>query len=357
MSGGVDSSVAAMKLVEDDFNVTGVTFRLPYFSGAGNTTDKCCGTAGIEDARRVCHNLGIRHYTLDFREKFDQHVLQNFYDEYSKGRTPNPCILCNDKLKFGALIELAKSMNADSVATGHYVRKSFSELTGCFELLKGVDGEDQSYFLFSLSQEQLKYAHFPLGNLTKEQVRSEALEAGLKVHDKPKSQDLCFVPGDRYQDLFRQKKSEMLQKGNIRHIDGKVLGRHDGIALYTVGQRKGLGIAWTEPLYVLELSPESNEIIVGERRHLSKNIVDLKNVNWILPAPEINKPFCAVVKIRFRHPGASALVCRKDNDAARVIFDSPQNAPTPGQAAVFYKGENILGGGIIHNSCKKEQGS
>ncbi len=350
MSGGVDSSVAAMLLAENGVDVTGVTFRLPFYGERGEVKGRCCGVSGIEDARRVCRRLGIKHYVLDYREIFERTVFENFCSEYRKGRTPNPCIRCNDLLKFGVLAETAMAMGVSTVASGHYVQRLFNGRDWVYELHKGLEGVDQSYFLFSLSQEQLSRAFFPLGAMTKEQVRKIAKSAGLNTHDKPKSQDLCFLPDGGYGRLLKKRYPKLCTIGEIRHVSGRKLGRHDGAVSYTIGQRKRLGIAWKEPLYVVGIDASENVVVAGEKRYLQKSSLMAGELNWISGAPEIGEPIRCVVKIRFRHHGTWATVRRAAGGKARVDFDEPQTAPAPGQAAVFYSGRRVIGGGFIESS-------
>lgn len=348
MSGGVDSSVAAMLLVEKGLEVTGITLRLPFY-GSEKTGGACCGTSGMEDARKVCRRLGIKHYVLDYREIFKRTVLKNFFDQYRTGRTPNPCVRCNEWIKFGALLETAEAMGTDAVATGHYVRKRYNGDTGRCELLTGRKGEDQSYFLFSLSQSRLSRAVFPLGELTKVQVRKMARRAGLRTHDSPKSQDLCFLPDGRYGDLIGRECPDLLTDGDVVHVSGRKLGRHRGIALYTVGQRRGLGIAWREPLYVVDIDHENNRLVVGEKRHVRRTGIVVGELNWISPPPE-DGLIRAGVRIRFRHPRSEASLRLLQNGRVSVQFDRAQTAPAPGQAAVFYSGDRVLGGGFIEKT-------
>ncbi len=350
MSGGVDSSVTAALLVEQGVETTGVTFRLPHYTDDSSAEGLCCGVSGIKDARRVCQRLGIKHYVLDYRDKFENTVMKNFYEEYARGRTPNPCVRCNDWLKFGSLMQTARNMDIPTVVTGHYVRSRYNDETLRYELIKGSDNEDQSYFLFTLSQDQLSHACFPLGALSKEEVRKKALQAGLAVHDKSKSQDLCFLPNGRYGDLFKDRRPELLKPGDIVHVSGKKIGRHNGVALYTIGQRKGLGIAWHEPLYVVDIHPAKRELIVGGEEDVQRKEIRVENLNWIaIPPPKAGEGLQAEVKIRFRHEGAGATVTVDSEDKAVVVFDVPQKAPTPGQAAVFYREDFVLGGGFIQS--------
>ncbi len=350
MSGGVDSSVAAMLLAENGVNVTGITFRVPFYGELDEGEGRCCGASGIEDARRVCRKLGIKHYVVDYREIFERTVFKNFCSEYRNGRTPNPCIRCNDLLKFGVLAETAMAMGVSTVATGHYVQRLFNDCEGAYELHKGLEGVDQSYFLFSLSQEQLSRAFFPLGAMSKERVRKIAKNVGLSTHDKPKSQDLCFLPDGGYGRFLKKRYPKLGTAGEIRHVSGRRLGRHDGTVSYTIGQRKRLGIAWKEPLYVVGIDASENVVVAGEKRYLQKKSLTLGELNWISGQPEIGEPICCVVKIRFRHSGARATVRRMADGKARVDFDEPQAAPAPGQAAVFYIESRVIGGGFIESS-------
>jgi len=349
MSGGVDSSLAAALLVGQGSQVVGASFRLPHFGPEDGGESACCGDRGIEDARRVADKLGIPFYALDYREKFERTVLADFRREYLCGRTPNPCVRCNDWLKFGFLLESAAALESERVATGHYARCAFNPQTGRHELHAAPGEEDQSYFLFALSQEQFSRALFPVGSMTKDQVRRMAAEIGLPVHDRPKSQDLCFLPQGGYRELLRRQCPELFRPGPIVHVGGQVIGEHRGIACYTVGQRRGLKVAWREPLYVVALDAGQNRVVVGEHRHLMRRELVVSELNWIaLEAPA--GAFRASVRIRYRHPGGLATVEPEGDGRVRVSFDEPQEAPTPGQAAVFYDGGRVLGGGFIESA-------
>ena len=345
MSGGVDSSTAAALLLEQGWETVGVSMRLPHFGPEDGRERACCGERAIEDARAVAGRLGIPFYPLNFREKFERTVITDFCSQYGSGRTPNPCVRCNQWVKFGLLFETASALGAEHVATGHYARKILNAQTGRCELHTARGPEDQSYFLFALSQEQLGRALFPLGDYGKAEARRIAAERGLPVHDKPASQDLCFLPDGGYRQLLRERYPELFRTGLIVHVSGRVLGNHEGIACYTIGQRKGLRIAWREPLYVVELDVAGNRVIVGEKQHVLRGEIRVGELNWIaFDAPP--ESFRANVRIRHRHRPAPATI-HADGAGVRVTFDESQEAPTPGQAAVFYEGGCVLGGGFI----------
>jgi len=265
---------------------------------------------------------------------------------YGRGLTPNPCVRCNERVKFALLSEAAREMGAGCVATGHHARVTLNESTGRYELRAGRGREDQSYFLFALSQEQLSHTLFPVGDYTKPEVRRMARARGLPVHDKPGSQDLCFLPDGQYRSLLRARRAELFRPGEIVHVSGEVLGQHEGVAAYTVGQRRGLRVPWREPLYVVALEPARNRVIVGEKEHVLRRAVTVRELRWCA-MPEATEPFRATVRIRHRHRPAPARVIPTGEDGVRVEFDEPQEAPAPGQAAVFYEGETVLGGGFI----------
>ncbi len=343
MSGGVDSSVAAALLAEEGFEAAGVAMRLPSPDGEPAPDSPCCGVRGIEDARRVAAKIGIAFYALDFREEFRRAVIEDFVAAYAAGRTPNPCVRCNERLKFGRLLEKARAVGADHVATGHYARKDAAD--GRRLLRAGRGDDDQSYFLYALSQEQLGAAVFPVGDMTKDEVRRIARERALPVHDKPASQDLCFLPDGRYREFLRERCPQAFRPGPIMHVSGRVLGEHEGIAGFTVGQRRGLGVAHSEPLYVVEVRPEENAVVVGEREHVMREEILVGGVNWIAAPPE--GALSALVRIRYNHPGGRAELTPAGDGRVRVRFAEPQQAPCPGQAAVFYDGDLVLGGGTI----------
>lgn len=344
MSGGVDSSLAAALLAERGDDVLGVGLRFPDVPApAGRAT--CCGMAGMEDARAVAEHLDIPFYVLDYREAFESAVIRPFCQAYARGETPNPCIPCNTDLKFGKLLALAQALDVDSVATGHYARVERDERTGAPRLLRGLDREhDQSYFLYGLSREQLACALFPVGELTKAQVRDEAHRRGLPVADKPASQDICFVGPEGYAALVASYEPAAAQPGPILDGEGRQLGVHRGLAAYTVGQRRGLGVAAAEPLYVTGLDPARNAVLVGPLDVTLISAVQVERVNWLgdeRPA----EPLRLAVQTRYRSDSVPATV-QLDGSAAYVQFQAPQRRVAPGQAVVFYDGERTMGGGV-----------
>ncbi len=350
MSGGVDSSAAAALLLEQGFDVVGITLKLWPQDCVSRAEDKCCGPQAVADARAVAHRLGIPFYLVDEAEDFQREVVQYFADEYRAGRTPNPCVMCNEKLKFGTLLRRAKSLGADKVATGHYARVERDPATGRYLLKRGKDlRKDQSYFLFSLRQEQLARTCFPLGELTKADTRDIARESALKTADKEESMEICFVPDNDYGRFLQQAKLVEKHRGEIVDLTGKVLGHHDGIEFFTIGQRRGIGIAAAKPLYVLDLDAVRNRVVVGDEADLERDSLVAERCNWIFseePPSEIE----ALVKIRYNHAGTRATIRSGPGGTAVVRFHEPQRAITPGQACVFYDGEVVLGGGWISRS-------
>ncbi len=349
MSGGVDSAVAAAILKDKGFEVIGMTM---CFSGAGEKypargsgRPSCCGLSGIEDARRVCHTLGIKHYVLNFSRILQEKVVDNFCSEYLSGRTPNPCVLCNQYVKFTALLNKARALDARYLATGHYARITGN---GPFSLEKGRDSrKDQSYFLYRLSQQQLKHILFPLGGYTKEQVRALARKRELPVAEKPGSQEICFLPDNDYRSFLKKRlgqREKCLQPGPVVDRSGNIIGEHKGCAFYTVGQREGLGIALGRPAYIINIDAPGNRITVGSKEDAFGRSFLVENAHFILKAPKIK--IAAKVKIRYNSKEAGATILPLKG-AYKVVFTKPQFAITPGQSAVFYQKGAILGGGLI----------
>jgi tRNA-uridine 2-sulfurtransferase len=350
MSGGVDSSVAAALMAEAGHEVIGLSMQL-YDQRA--TQDgapafgSCCSLDDLQDARRVAHQLGFRHYIVNFEREFQATVVDNFVREYSEGRTPIPCVHCNADLKFSTLAERAAGLDAAAVATGHYARVVFDEDQERYRLQRGVDAaKDQSYFLFNLTQEQLAHALFPVGNLTKAEVRHHAARLGLAVADKPDSHEICFIPDGNTAKFVARHASQVPASGEIVDTEGQVLGEHGGVHHFTVGQRKGLGISVGSPLYVLKLEPVDHRVVVGPREALGGRELTAERVNWISGVPP-EGPLRITARIRHRHQDAAATVVADDDGIAHVTFDEPQMAITPGQAVVFYDGRDVVGGGWI----------
>ncbi len=346
MSGGVDSSATAALLLEQGFDVVGVTLKLWPQDCVSRAEDKCCGPQAVMDARSVCHKLGIPYYLIDEAVEFQSKVIQYFADEYKAGRTPNPCVMCNQNLKFGALITRAKQLGAEKIATGHFARTETSS-NGRTLLKRGRDlRKDQSYFLFSLRQDQLAFSMFPLGEKTKADTRELARECQLKTADKEESREICFVPDNNYGGFLQQAKLAEKHRGDIVDTTGKKLGEHDGIEFYTIGQRKGLGVSSPKPLYVIKLEAERNRVIVGDDSMLDLEEFFVERCNWI-PFETAPTEIEAIVKIRYNHGGTSATIYPSENGGARIKLHTPQRAITPGQACVFYQDDLVLGGGWI----------
>lgn len=352
MSGGVDSSVSAALLRDRGDEVIGVGLRFPDAADQGGERT-CCGMAGMEDARRVAALLDIPFYVLDYRERFDREVIAPFCRAYARGETPNPCVLCNIRLKFGRLLDAALAMGADCVATGHYARLEPDPDGGSPHLLKGRDqAHDQSYFLYALTAYQREHALFPVGELTKPQVRAIAARLGLPVADKPGSQDICFVGQEGYRGLVAARESGAEQPGPILDDAGRVLGYHRGLAGFTVGQRRGLGIAAKERLYVIGLNPARNAVIVGPKAETLTSSLRVDHVNWLIEDAS-REPQYMAVKARYRGPMVPAEV-RAQGQQARVTWATPQPRVAAGQAVVFYHGDRVLGGGIAQAASATE---
>jgi tRNA-uridine 2-sulfurtransferase len=368
MSGGVDSSATAALLLEQGYDVVGITLKLWPQDCVSRAEDKCCGPQAVTDARAVCHKLGVPYYLIDEAEQFQTKVIQYFAAEYKAGRTPNPCVMCNQNLKFGRLIDRADQLGAEYIATGHFARVEFSpqpdgradllvspdaqqrvptKSAGRYLLKRGRDlKKDQSYFLFSLRQDQLARAMFPLGEKTKSDTREVARHCNLKTADKEESMEICFVPDNNYGGFLQQANLVQKHRGEIVDAHGHVLGHHDGIEFYTIGQRKGLGISTPKPVYVIELDVENNRVVVGDETMLDRDEFTVDRCNWIpfdTPPGKIE----ASVKIRYNHPGTTAIVTPLGDGRAKVKLREPQRAITPGQAAVFYQDDLVVGGGWI----------
>jgi tRNA-specific 2-thiouridylase len=347
LSGGVDSSTAAALLLEQGYEVVGITLKLWPQDCLARAEDKCCGPQAVADARAVCHRLGIPFYLMDEAEEFRQQVIHYFAEEYKAGRTPNPCVMCNDKLKFGTLLSTARKLGAEYVATGHYARIERDPASGRHLLKRGRDPRrDQSYFLFSLRQEQLARSLFPLGDLCKTETRAAARERALKTADKEESMEICFVPDNDYGAFLRKSGLVAPHRGEIVDRAGRVLGHHEGIEFYTIGQRRGLRLAAPRPWYVVDLDPARNRVVVGEAADLARAEFRVERCNWIpWAAPPATLEVTA--KIRYNHPGTPATVTPQPDGSARVQLHTPQRAVTPGQACVFYDGDTVVGGGWI----------
>ena len=344
MSGGVDSSTVAAMLVAAGYQVIGVTMQLYDHGLTIGKKGSCCAGIDIYDAKMVADRLNIPHYVLNYESLFKQSVIDDFADSYLRGETPIPCVKCNQTVKFRDLLQMAKSLEADALCTGHYVRK-IAKPDG-FNLLRGLDhSKDQSYFLFATTKEQLAYSYFPIGNYSKQETRKLASDFGLSVADKPDSQDICFVPDGNYAEIINKYRPGSLDKGDIVHIDGRKLGEHNGIINYTIGQRKGLGIANPDPLYVVKIIPDSKQVIVGPVEALHKSTFIINNVNWL--ADFSDHPLNVMVKIRSTHDVVPATIKLLPDHMAEVTLFASEKAITPGQACVAYQEDIVLGGGWI----------
>lgn len=352
MSGGVDSATTAALLAEQGYDVVGVTLRLYDHGEAVGRPGSCCAGQDIHDARRVADALAIPHYVLDFERRFREQVIEPFAASYAAGETPVPCVLCNQSVKFSDLLDVALDLNADALATGHYVRQRRG--AGGPQLLSGADAaRDQSYFLFATTRPQLERLRFPLGELTKDETRAAAERFRLPVAAKADSQDICFVPDGRYHRIVSRLRPDAMRPGDIVDADGRVLGRHDGLGRYTVGQRRGLGISGPEPLYVIRLDGARNRVVVGPAAALLRDRFALTDVNWLGDAPMPEGGIRVAVKVRSTRPPAAATVAPAPDGGARVHLDAPQAGIAPGQACVFYDGDRVLGGGWIRRDDPK----
>lgn len=352
MSGGVDSSVAAALLKKQGYDTIGVTFKTwpKEECGVSSFGKACCDLESITRARAVAEDLKIPYYVVDFSEDFKKKVIDYFCSEYLKGLTPNPCVICNEEMKFGKLLEKARSLGADMVATGHFARVSLDKKSNRFVLREGKDkSKDQSYFLFSLSQEKLGRAVFPLGDMTKDKARAIAKSMRLKTYNTVSSQDICFIRDMGYAEYIRKKTGVEIKIGEIIDKTGKSLGYHRGIPFYTIGQRRGLGIAYKEPLYVTAIDVANNRIVVGTKKDVLKKGLIADRLNWI-SVERLDRPIRVMAKIRYNHKKARAAVTAADDGSVSVDFDQPQESPTPGQAVVFYDRDVVVGGGWIREA-------
>lgn len=344
MSGGVDSSLTAALLIEQGYDVIGVTMTLSEESREAG------GSTAIVDAKKVAEALNIPHYVVNYHKQFKDDVIKYFINEYAKGRTPNPCVRCNNTIKFGGLLEDCLKLGAEYVATGHYARIEQDEEKGRYLLKKGLDErKDQSYVLYTLNQHVLKHFMLPLGNYSKEKTREMANKLNLPVANKPESQEICFIPNDDYKAYLKAKAPHILKSGDIVDVEGNILGQHEGVPLYTIGQRKGLGIAAAHPLYVVGLDVKHNRVIVGENKEVFAKGLVAKNLNFIT-RDDFKETFTTTARIRY---GAKPCECTveplNDGNLAKILFAEPQRAITPGQSVVFYDDDIVVGGGVIKN--------
>jgi tRNA-specific 2-thiouridylase len=345
MSGGVDSSVVAVLLKEQGYDVIGVTLQLYDQGEIAKTTKSCCAGIDIYDAKQVSENFNFPHYVLNYETLFKEKVIDDFVESYSAGLTPIPCVKCNQSVKFADLLKMAKSIGADALATGHYVQRI--DIDGKVQMHRGQNEiKDQSYFLFTTTKEQLEFLHFPIGSWHKDKTRAYAKEKNIHISDKPDSQDICFIPNGNYRDTVLKHRPKAFKKGDIEHINGQILGQHDGIINYTIGQRKGLNLNYNEPLFVLEINAKNNKIIVGSEKYLLKKEFLIKEVNWL--GKENITEVSLQVKLRSSHsPQEADIYFDHKQKTAKVIMKSSTRAITPGQACVFYDKNQVLGGGWI----------
>lgn len=348
MSGGVDSSVVACLLKEQGYDVVGITLQLYDEGEVLKKKNACCAGTDIYDAKKVAAKFGFPHYVLNYQNLFKESVIDDFAETYLQGETPIPCVKCNQSVKFRDLLKVARDLGADALATGHYIRRIDDE-NGKAQLHKAVDdGKDQSYFLFATTQEQLNFLHFPLGGNSKDFTRQEAERLGLAVATKPDSQDICFVPNGDYAAVIRKYRPTAFKPGNFIHIEsGKILGQHEGIINFTLGQRRGLGISYPEPLYVVKIDPKENTVFVGEEKFLQNKKFTIRDLNWLGDEFSVGDQITVKVRLRSNHEEENATVTFLENSQAEVEMRSMTRAVTPGQACVIYQDSRVLGGGWI----------
>lgn len=348
MSGGVDSSVAAHLLKQQGYDVMGVTMQIWQDESTSCQAEKggCCGLSAVEDARRVSEDLEIPYYVMNFRKEFDENVIQYFIDEYTKGRTPNPCIACNRYVKWESLLRRSLGIGADYIATGHYARIEKLE-NGRYALRKSATAaKDQTYALYNLTQYQLAHTLMPVGEYTKDEIRKIANEINLRVANKPDSQEICFVEDNDYAGFIERETNQKMEPGNFVDTQGNVLGRHKGIIHYTIGQRKGLNLSLGKPAFVVDIKVDTNEVVIGSNTDVFAKGLRADRVNF-MTIESLNEERRVMAKVRYNHEGAPCTIRMVEEDIVEVIFDDPQRAITPGQAVVFYDGEYVLGGGTI----------
>ena len=350
MSGGVDSSVAAYLLKKQGYDVIGITMRMaPNDPDVLENEGGCCGLSAVEDARRVCAKLDIPFYVLNFKKDFKEKVIDNFVDEYMAGRTPNPCVQCNKYLKFGELLRKARGIGAKYIATGHYAK--IEEKDGRYNLIMSDDcRKDQTYMLYNFTQDQLKHTLMPCGGYTKDKIREIAKEIGLAVHNKKDSEEICFVPDNNHGNFIKKQVPGKVKPGNFVDKNHNILGRHKGIVYYTIGQRKGLGLALGRPVFVTGINPKTNEVIIGNEDEIFKTDLIAKDINFI-PFDKLEKEKKVTAKVRYAAKPAEAIISPYGENKVKVSFKDKQRAITMGQSVVFYDGNTVVGGGIIEEIC------
>ena len=354
MSGGIDSTVAAMLLHEEGYEVVGITMKTWDYANSGGTKKEtgCCSLDSINDARQVAVQMGFHHFIIDIRDEFGDYVIDNFVDEYLAGRTPNPCVLCNTHIKWSALLKRADAMDCEFIATGHYA--VIKELEGRKYISKGKDErKDQSYVLWGLSQECLQRSHFPLGGFSKDEIRKMAFDRGYEeLSKKAESYEICFVPDNDYRGFLKRRVPDLeatVAGGKFVDIQGKVLGEHEGYPFYTIGQRKGLGTAFGKPMYVTAIKPDTNTVVLGEVEDLMRNGMTVRGVNMMKYA-EMPEGLEVITQVRYNDKGTMSVIHKQDDDKLQVEFYADVKGIAPGQSAVFYEGDDVVGGGIIHSS-------